>query len=164
MNARLVGLISALHRVVYVRSKRSLMAKDHPSIVLRFSQVFKEVVPSQAAMDPNLMTFILKGKPQFGREDHEAKMDDEVYKKLEVNVASQQYLNNLTTIEGFDDFGDQLSNNIDKWASYVDGAPEELQPEWMPEGGDDKSHEMLMQLCIAKVLRPDQILSMVRKL
>merc|ERR1719233_2639554 len=128
---RLVGLIKALHRVVFERSKRSLLAKDAIVLATRLAQIYRECVPGLIRFDPNHMSFFMKGKQQDVRlargstnrlstidmktsGNVESKISEETLTSLELTTTASEFLQNLLALSGFEELGPHIENNINE--------------------------------------------------
>lgn len=58
---RLIPLMKALHRLVYVRTKRALLVKDHVGFALRVAQIYTSCHPDEEMeIKEEYLQFLLK--------------------------------------------------------------------------------------------------------
>jgi len=171
---RLIGLIKALHRVVFIRSKRSLLAKDSILLATRLAQIFRECIPTVGNLNENHMSFLMKGKQQDSQEsrdstfsmehDTDHKNSDDICKYLELTTTTREFFQNLLRVSGFETLESHIENHLEEWRNYVLGPPNAEIPSWREQVDDEKGAEksaqdILIDMCIKRVLRPDQIMT-----
>jgi len=154
--ARLIPLLKALHRVTYLRAKRSLLVKDHTSFGLRVAQVFIECYPdTEMAIKEEYLQFLLKG--QGYREGKP--IDPETAKHLEFTSLGGALLGNLYAITGFEKMQNSIDSDTDAWAQYRGGPADAVIPNDFETGSSNSEHaKILEKLMIQKVFRPDQMI------
>jgi len=176
---RLVALIKALHRVVFERSKRSLLAKDAIVLATRLAQIYRECLPGLESFDPNHMSFFMKGKQQDVRlargstnrlstmdmktsGDFESKISEDTLASLELTTTASEFLQNMLGLPGFEELGPHIESNTKDWKEYVLGPPNAQIPPWR-QIDDEKegktADDILIDMCVMRVLRPDQVLT-----
>jgi len=149
--ARVVPLLRALHRICYTRTTRSMLAEDKLCLGVRFAQIYLEVFANaDVGINEEQFQFLLKGSALTPASD----VDDEIVTALELSTVKMQLLENLYSVNGFEELDDAIKNDLDAWKEYVSGADvDDLG--WEPKG---EGWEVTLQhMCLNKVFRPDRL-------
>ncbi|ETO07860.1 dynein, partial [Reticulomyxa filosa] len=163
---RLLPLLKALHRLFYIRTKRSLLVKDHLTLAFRIAQIYIDCHPDsqQMTLNQELLLYLLKNRGY--KEGKPA--NDHVCKALELTSIGASLLGNLSMLAGFDSFPHEVETHLQQWITYRNGPLDAPIPIPIPTS-DIRNitttcihGQLLEQLAIQKIFRPDQMMRTVR--
>merc|ERR1719242_986768 len=154
--ARLVPLMTAMHRVTYLRTRRALRVNDWLAWGLRVAQCFLQCHPDEKMkINPDWLQYVMKGKGSA----HPVKVDEGLASDLELGTIGATMLGGLFPLPGFGDLQAQVESNRDQWRAYKGGPAEaEIPNEWATGTAETDFQNFLEMMVIQKPFRPDQMI------
>merc|ERR1719242_2074105 len=154
--ARLVPLMTAMHRVTYLRTRRALRVNDWLAWGLRVAQCFLQCHPDEKMkINPDWLMYVMKGKGHA----HPVKVDEGLARDVELSTIGSTLLGGLFPLPGFGDLQAQLEGNREQWKAYKGGPAEaEIPNDWTTGTAETDFQNFLEMMVIQKPFRPDQMI------
>jgi len=154
---RLIPLMKALCRLTYIRTKRSLLVRDHITFGMRIAQIFIQCYPNDNyKINDEILSFLIRGK---GNKEGKP-VNDNIMKNLELSSIGASLLGNLYTLNGFDNLEKEVNSDLNSWLLYRTGDAEYQIPNNFETGNNNNNehNKILEKIAIQKVFRCDQMI------